>query len=507
MRNHIRRHNPYQHESAFSTSNQSSLYDEEAYNDSTMLFRESFCVAAQDMTDRLQGKDLSILGHLYEQVVGTGTLPTPVRKGGKSGEPSSEKAPYTFEKGQVLYFVRRLLPTEEEHFLASGYRFAPLARVETYISRTLQVSIGSLETQVQALKNFADLVNQPVEPKIGAWFVCFAMIAKVQRNFEVLVRKDEQHEIPDAMLNDIPLNNWQLNYISTFDGWTMFDFIRVVKHKDLHSSDLSQEELDMIHLLRDCLSVLHDQIGNEDWFNELIFNCRPINARYGPTSVYGNTQVFGFTRLLDIHCGVSKNSDQFAFTDLKFLSLRQQYYPGCSDQGRLRRAIHAEFGPILTKKNDSEFDDVRRGSVAHFANKQRSFLRRKRSSLSQNDSLVKPDSSSERGLVYDNENPFEPSMPPSTKGLWGGILATTDTVIVEHDQSAGSVEMKSMGPRVTATAIRDESKEESTYVDVLYQMAKSRPSLLPKPVMPRPNIGEKLASTSRPTLGLQTNSG
>ncbi|KAJ9623115.1 hypothetical protein H2203_006051 [Taxawa tesnikishii (nom. ined.)] len=490
MRSHLKRVNQaYNYDGSSAASKSSSVYDNESYSDNSLLFHEGFCVAASDLAERLH-IGLSDLGTLFEEVIGTGTLST-----------NSRSHMETFEKGQQLVFARQLSEEDIEHFSARGYRFAPLNRVGQSIAATMQIPKAELESRINRIRQYAVQVSRPQPAKEGAYLVCFAMLAKIGRHFEVLVQNERRDQLPDVQLSPQPLDLTQLAYLSHYEGWSAENIMRTISQKHAMLLELPHGERLFVEMMYGALRQLAKTLG-EDWFMDLILNTRPVTARYGATPQSSNTQIFAFTRLLDIHRGALQQPDRLTFVPLKFFRIRQQYYPGCSDQGKLRQAMHAEFGAILTKRHEPKMEEGRRGSVAK-AMKKRGFITRKRSLHgSRDDSIDKCDSSSERGLVGEDENPFEPSFAPAagTKQLWGGILATTDTVIVETSKTSSTIEMKNMVPEVTAMAIRgNDNQEDKSFVDLLYEMAKARPALMPKTSTIANKPSAVAATAHRPT--------
>lgn len=476
MRSHLRRHDPYIGKTSASSST-SSLFDEKSSNSSTVLFREGYCVAAADLAGHLRGS-LESLGSLYDQVIGTGII-GPSGKVPQSHEYASTSSSVVLEKGQLLFFTRKLRSGEVDHFTAAGFRFAPYIRVEAVIARTMQIPTSLLHVQIEGLHQFACRNSTPPPEKEGVYFVCLAALARVRSSFLVLVQKDRQDELPDVQLSPNQLTQYQMDYLKTYNGWTAERFIKYVEWKDKNRHTLPNEEKAFIILLRNALASLVDLMG-EDWFLDLIFSSQPLQMQYGKAQGSPRSTLFGFTRLLDIHHGILKQSDRLTLVNLDFVKLRKTYYTGCNDHGRMRHRVHAEFGPILTKHEESRQSEEGRSSVAKVLNKQR-HIRRQHSSGSHDSSIFRADSYSE-GLVMGEEQEYDiesgtirPTQP------WGGILATTDTMIVESSKMHSNMEMKKMGPQVTATAV-PRAREPSSYIDLLYVQAKSHPAQVPKTI-------------------------
>lgn len=473
MRAHLRRHDPSSSKATPSASSSSSLHDEESCNDSSVLFREGYCIAAADLAERLHSS-LDQLGALYDQVLGTGLLPT-LRKSSRSADGSSLNPSNIFEKGQLLLFTRKLRPEETGRFTAAGFRFAPFNRVESTIARTMQVPVSHVIAQLGRLHEYAQRTSVPPLPKQGVFLVCLAALARVRSTFLVLVQKDRQEELPDAQLTPKDLTPYQMSYLNYYDGWLAEKFIQTIEWKDKNRHTLPNEEKAFVLMLRNALASLGETLG-EEWFLDLVFSSQPIYMRYGASKAQATAQttVFGFTRLVDIHQGAHKYPEKLALANWEFVKLRQIYYPGCNDHGRMRHEVHTEFGPLLEKHDVKPVEESRQ-SIVKAAFSKRSFLRRSQSATSHNSSMTKLDSCSERGLVKTEEGrSYEmASISGSPKQLWGGILATTDTIVVETSQTSGTIE--DLGPQVTATAVRKGYGPRS-FIDILYAQAKSYPS-------------------------------
>ncbi|KAG9997223.1 hypothetical protein KCU78_g17053, partial [Aureobasidium melanogenum] len=225
-------------------SSRSSIYDEESYHDSTVLFREGYCVAAADLAAQLQ-------------------------------------VPLVDGLGQLLFYTRRLSPHEIDHYTAAGFRFAPLNRVEGAIANTMQIPIGLLAIQMQRVQDFAYRTSVPCPPKQGTFFVCLAALARVRDSFRVLVPMDRQDEMPDVQVSPYHMNSQQLSWLKRYNNWPAERFIWHIKLKEQNWSTLEDdEEKAFLIMLRTALGSLVTKIG-ERWFMDLVFCAEPITIRYG----------------------------------------------------------------------------------------------------------------------------------------------------------------------------------------------------------------------------------
>ncbi|KAI4727978.1 hypothetical protein E4T49_04140 [Aureobasidium sp. EXF-10728] len=466
MRAHLQRTNVY---SGYNTaaSSRSSTYDEESYHDSTVLFREGYCVAASDLAAQLQVPLVDGLGPLYDQVLGTGLL-TAYQHGIKALDNGGAQQLNIFEKGQLLFYTRRLSPPELAHYTATGFRFAPLNRVEGAIANTMQIPIGLLAIQMQRVQDFAYRTSVPCPPKQGTFFVCLAALARVRDSFRVLVPIDRQDELPDVQVSPYNMNSQQLGWLKRYNDWTAEKLIWHIKLKEQNWNTLDDdEEKAFLIMLRTALASLATKIG-ERWLMDLVFCAEPIMIRYGANKAQrdGMTMVFGFTRLVDIHQPARKLPAGLTLASWDLVRMRQHYYPGCNDQGRIRREVHAEFGALLTKHEELIRSEGQRVRSPKFG--------RTRSASSDDSGVLKQDSWLEGRHVEARRGSIDSVVGHPQP--WGGILATTDTVI--EGVSKTGIELRNLTPQVTAGAsAMVVTKEPKTFVDYLYDQAKSRAGL------------------------------
>ncbi|KAG9757831.1 hypothetical protein KCU73_g4209, partial [Aureobasidium melanogenum] len=448
-------------------SSRSSIYDEESYHDSTVLFREGYCVAAADLAAQLQVPLVDGLGPLYDQVLGTGLL-TAYQHGLKALDNGATQQLTIFEKGQLLFYTRRLSPHEIDHYTAAGFRFAPLNRVEGAIANTMQIPIGLLAIQMQRVQDFAYRTSVPCPPKQGTFFVCLAALARVRDSFRVLVPMDRQDELPDVQVSPYHMNSQQLSWLKRYNNWPAERFIWHIKLKEQNWSTLEDdEEKAFLIMLRTALGSLVTKIG-ERWFMDLVFCAEPITIRYGANKAQrdGMTMVFGFTRLMDIHQPARKLPAGLTLASWDLVRMRQHYYRGCNDQGRMRREVQEEFGPLLAKHEEAIRSEGQRVKSHK--------LDRTRSPCSDDSGVLKEDYWLE-GRHADARRGSIDSIVGHPHS-WGGILATTDTVI--EGVSKSTIELRNLTPQVTAGASAMViAKEPKTFVDCLYEQAKSRAGL------------------------------
>jgi len=492
MRSHLRRLDPYSRQNSRPTTSGStgSSFDEESYNDQTLLFRESFCVASADLAERLHCK-LDKLGVMFDRVIGTGVMPTNMStKKLSQSDAASIASSSAFERGQVLFFTQMLNREDVERFNAAGFRFAPPSRVETMIARTMQIPIQYVANHIKSLQEYATEISAPAVVKQGTYLTCFAALGRLNRHFDVLVSKSHQNQLPDMQLTPQHLNAAQINFLKQYDGWTAGKMVADLKQKRSREQHVQAEVRGFILLLINSLSSLSHQIS-EEWFNDLIFNSKPVVSHYGMSSASAPAMVFGLTKLLDIHQGMVNQPERLTFVPLDFFRVRSAFYLGCPKRTKFRSQVHTEFAPILTKSSQLEADEKSGGVGLGRSGNKLGFMRKMSRVSKDDDSSVKDDSGSERGLVDMESAPaarnhstamaisVNPPSPNTQQKQWGGILATTDTVIVAQTGKDGGMEMKNLAPRVTATAMPERAQDDVTFADALYEQAKARGVMRP----------------------------
>lgn len=514
MKSHLKRHDtlgrPTTRPGTSSSTQSGASFDEESYNDQTLLFREGFCVAVAELADRLH-LPLTDIGRLYDRITGTGVMaPTSAAAKKMSQIDAASIASSSgghLEKGQILFFTRKIRREEMDRFAAAGFRFAPPNRVETMIARTMQLPIASVAGHIKSLHEHASNANVATLLKQGTYLTCFAALGRVNKHFDVLVSTTYRDQLPDMQLTPQHLTTSQLNFLKLYDGWSAGRMVHDLRQKRAREHSTQPEEQGFILLLINSMSSLSHQIS-EEWFNDLVFNAKPIISQYntGSTSTTTPAMIFGLTKLLDIHQSLVNQPERLTFVPLEFYRMRTSFRAGSAEISKFRAEVHTEFGPILTKNqaisgkgNSPKLSDEKSPRISvkplSTAMIRKHLLGRKYSTgkLGDEESMLNEDSSSERGLVrpispsstnqHNNNNNIDPLNPHNpNKQLWGGILATTDTVIIETTTKlptggTDAVELKQMNaPRVTTTAVmeRGHGEEVRTFADLLYAQAKYR---------------------------------
>ncbi|KAK4954037.1 hypothetical protein LTR66_013619 [Elasticomyces elasticus] len=456
----------------------SSIYEDETYTDYSVIFRESFCVAAAELAESLH-EPLGDLGILYDTILETGTLKATTGRArrrllsvyGHSSRDLEGGVPQVsaFGKGQLLVLVRQASREDVSRLVNVGFKFASLNLVGGIIARNLQVPLSTIREHVDEIRNYSQTINQ--KPEAGTFFACFAILAKPShRGFEVLVRKDRQDHLPDIHLCDGELSDWQNSFLKRMDGMSVASFAHFVGSINDKKEGYSDLEKDFAKLLAERITAMAKEIP-EPWFRQAVFSSTPVTACYtNPISKKPlKANIFPFVVMPDVHAVTAKNCENLLYTPLSFFNSRQRTYVGSPDHNLLVREIHREFSPIIARLRGSTNNTVgsRKSSVVDSSTRstktRRPLFRLKSSPSPNGKSGGQPDNSSQHELV-------KTSSDLSTAHAWGGILTTSETVVENSNKSGTNVEMLDYGIKAEVVADR----EEKTFVDELFAVTKAR---------------------------------
>ena len=473
MRNNLRYHSNAWKE-ARPPSSSSSTWEYEGELDYSVLFRESFCVAASDLAQEIQ-VPIQNLGVLYDDIMTTGTTSPDGRsrrayKGAQ--RPDLEiGAPMTFGKGQLLFTVRQVSKHEVSHLINAGYRFAAMSQVGEIISRSMHVPISEFATHVDRLREHCRAIGVEHGSK---YLACYALRSKAaQKGFDVLVPRALPCQLPKVELPLHQLQHWQKDIFAKLEGRSVGECLQWLSSKASQFASMVEEEEDFKDLLYDRISALTQLVG-EPWFYQAVFCSKPFTARFTDMRSDSLSQVtlFAFCIIPDVHNSSLKPLSDMTYTPLSFFKTRQRVFKDSSDHSTLARQIHHEFAPII---HQMQKEALTRPAAARSNSK--SFWNSIRSGSSATTGPVKPDNCSESELVKEPSPSIVQDTGPVSpaKGSnfpFGGILVSSD-MTVDTDKNDSTLEMRNMGITALISAEKTE-KESPTYVDHLYNVTSSR---------------------------------
>ncbi|OGE58221.1 hypothetical protein PENARI_c001G07244 [Penicillium arizonense] len=187
----------------------------ELQTDFDTLFKQLFCVTAQELSDELR-QPLQDLGTLYDDVLSTAI---PVSRFSRAMGRSSLRT----GKGQLMFTVRQLQKSEAARFASQGFRFATIEHVTSTISRRIHVPEASLTGSLRDMRDYASS-SRGFEG--GVHLISFVMRPTVHDHFEILTVKGIGNPLPSSTL---PIENLQVQHLellSHMEGWSMNTCLR-----------------------------------------------------------------------------------------------------------------------------------------------------------------------------------------------------------------------------------------------------------------------------------------
>lgn len=321
-----------------------------------LIFKELFCVAAQELADEIH-QPLDKMGVLYEDVMATGTVAEQFltnsqiaqQKGtAQSSSPpdlESGNVPFMFGKGQFLFAVRQLTKQDASRLSASGFRFAVTSQIAFTLSRSMQVPQEEVLNRLDRMREYSS-AEKMMEP--GVHIACFSLHPSIRRGFDVLVYSHARNILPFASLPLDHITQWQLDILSRMDDWSLTTCLRWLKGNGGGFTD-PQDQAFCQKMLR-AISSLAESI-NDSSFSQAKFSsrrimvpCRPSPRSYTP----GKCTVFFFRIVMGIHNRIS--GPQFTLSPLPFFNAQQQVYTGVADHENFLLQLHREFAHCSENK-------------------------------------------------------------------------------------------------------------------------------------------------------------
>ncbi|CAG8332751.1 unnamed protein product [Penicillium salamii] len=184
--------------------------DTELQTDFDTLFKQLFCVTAQELSDELR-LPLQDLGTLYDDVLSTAI---PVSRLSRAMGRSSLRT----GKGQMMFSVRQLNKIEAARLSSQGFRFATIEHVTGTLSRRIHVPEASLIHNLRDMRDYAS-TNRGFEE--GVHLISYVMRPTVHDHFEILTTKGVGNPLPSITLPMKQLEPQHLQLLFQMEGWSM----------------------------------------------------------------------------------------------------------------------------------------------------------------------------------------------------------------------------------------------------------------------------------------------
>lgn len=431
-----------------------------------LIFKELFCVAAQELASHLN-QPLEELGVLYDDIVITGTyksgsnLVNMVR--GMSGRPNDiERGPVApaVGKGQVLFAVRHLDKQEASFLAASGYRFAPIPQIAPTLAKEMQITHNEMLGTLQSMEDYS-LPNKMMEP--GVYLVCFSLTPSLPRGFDILVPKNRPNVLPYKSLPIAEIAQWQQDILHRMDGLSLTSCIRWLKANGGYSEP---EKIDFCRQMHKTVSRLASYL-TDPALGQAKFSSRPVKIPCrNPEGSRGPSKCTAYSFRIINNLQDRAPPPALCLRPLRLFNAQQQVYPQVPDHEHFRSAIIEEFShcvaanqpdtrdPATTSSSSSLVDTPRPGA---YFNPFHSYPKSELSKIS---------SEGEKPLVQ------------RTKSVFGGIVVSNQVTVdvVERPASTGepvnleAFEMNDLNTTMVVGAYNH--ADQDTFVDELCAMCR-----------------------------------
>ena len=365
MRSHLRMQDQAETAQLQSTHPQKDLESiTDETNEYSTVFKELFCVAAQDLAEQLQ-EPLENFGVLYDRILSTGTLrnrrfqlfsrsaPKVRSDDVESGIPPQ----MTYGRGQLLFIVQSADRHEIARLQGMGYCFASVRNVIEPLARSMQITSDELAPHLDDMSQHLG-VDSALSP--GVYLACFTLKPLVQGGFDVLVRRSATNLLPTSQLAVAELQQSHLTLIRLMDNWTVAECLKWLAER---SDFKDREEQEFIADLYSGIKSLATQIERA-FFLEARLSSRPLQAHCRGSNGAAQAVVFGFHIITDIHQLSSLNA-QLEFRPSRFFFCQQRVYQDSPDHEIFARKAHQEFSALSRHTNRRSWVDTRHSNTSH----------------------------------------------------------------------------------------------------------------------------------------------
>ncbi|CAG8909287.1 unnamed protein product [Penicillium egyptiacum] len=318
--------------------------DTELQTDFDTLFKQLFCVTAQELSDQLS-LPLQDLGTLYDDVLSTAI---PISRLSRAMGRSSLRT----GKGQMMFTVRQLQKNEAVRLGSQGYRFATIEHITGMLSRRIHVPEVNLANSLRDMRDYASS-NRGFDE--GVHLVSFMMRPTIHDHFEILTAKGVGNPLPSATLPMKQLQVHHLELISRMEGWSMDVCIRYLQSAGAAQAFPNLADF-RTHLTKSIISL--SKTIPEDMRMAAKLSPRPLTApcRRSPsnpeTAMQNNCTLLSFCVVGTLDTQIS-NPD-YTFTPFRLFRVQQQVNEALADRDDFARELGQEL--FCT--------DVRSGSTA-----------------------------------------------------------------------------------------------------------------------------------------------
>ncbi|KAL9115434.1 MAG: hypothetical protein Q9227_000755 [Pyrenula ochraceoflavens] len=431
--------------------------------DFSIVFKELFCVAAQDLAQQIH-QPLDKLGVLYEEPMSTGSNPVALTKAQRrlmvnsvKGDVESNDIPYYFGRGQFLFVTQQINKQEVNHFAANGFRFAAIPQIAEILAKNMQTSTQDMQIRLENMLAYSQTENL-MRP--GVHVTCFMLRPNVRKGFDVLVDRSKPNQLPSVQLPFDALSQWQAEILRKMDNWTVQGMLKILKNDTSYTMKYEQEFCQDFYR---ALSKLVDMVEDPSVM-QARFSARRIMA---PCQSQGRGSPPGKCTLLPIrfinNLQARGANDNLDYVPLRFFNAQQQVYTGIADHESFAHQIHREFAHCidLSQKANlfSRGEDKRATPVLtplYPTARTRSWFR----GADRKSSVVRRDGSTAEKPLVSN---------PAFGGIMVSNQVSVDISELQTRGSESSLEMNEMG---TVGEAGVASTDMNTFVDELFALCR-----------------------------------
>ncbi|EEP80878.1 predicted protein [Uncinocarpus reesii 1704] len=301
------------------------------------VFKELFCVAAQELADRLH-QPLEKMGELYDDIIITGTQ-SGAQKQGLERDLESVYIPKMLGKGQFLFTVRQLSKEEAAQLSATGWSFAARQNIAPTLARSMQIPPEDMLISLENMRDYSD-TQKMMEP--GVHLICFSLHPSVRKGFDVLVCEEAPNILPHVTLPIMSVSQRQIDFLSRMDDWPLTLCLRWLKQTSTEHADPELKAF--------CQHMYNAIVGLADLIDSPAFGGAKFSARRimipcrstGQAGGTGKCTAFSFRIINGLQSRTT--SPQLCLTPLRLFTAQQQVYPGIVDHANFQQTVLEEFG-------------------------------------------------------------------------------------------------------------------------------------------------------------------
>ena len=306
----------------------------ELQTDFDTLFKQMFCVAAQELSNDLR-TPLQDIGTLYDDVIATSIPVTRIQR-------AMGRSALRTGKGQLMFTVRQLQKQEAQRLASVGFRFATIENISSTLSRRMHVPESNLIEKLRDMRDYATTSRSFSE---GVHLISFVMRPTVHDHFEILTTKGTGNPLPSSTLPLNRLQNQHLDLISHMEGWSMNTCIKYLQSDPAVQSDPSMDDFrkTLIKGINTLAKTFPPEIRAAATFSTrpLHAPCRTVSRLSAETLQSPQCTLLSFCIVGTLDTQVP-NPD-YTFTPFRLFRVQQQVNDSIADRDGFSRELGQEF--------------------------------------------------------------------------------------------------------------------------------------------------------------------